>query len=231
MSSYEFNIHQLEAVAAGLEDLLPMVTFLGGCTTALLVDESAHFGVRQTKDVDVIIDVTTYVGYQSFSKKLREKGFVEDVDGPNCRWLFRSELATIQLDVMPIDEDALGFANRWYPDAIKNSFQHKLDSGIQIAVASPVYFLATKFEAFDGRGEGDYFSHDIEDIVFVLENSSDIINKILASPLTLKEYLAERMGNLLNDRFLNVLPGILNSHESVRAVENILRIISGKPWR
>ena len=63
---------QLEAVASALGELLPQVTFVGGSTTALLVDEAAHHGVRKTDDVDVIIDVATLVEYHQFSKKLRE---------------------------------------------------------------------------------------------------------------------------------------------------------------
>ena len=57
MKSYELNLLQLEKVALALGNLLPRVTFVGGCTTVLLVDEAAYFGVRETDDVDVIVDV------------------------------------------------------------------------------------------------------------------------------------------------------------------------------
>ncbi len=80
MNSYEVNISQLIEIARALENLLPEVTFVGGCTTALLVDESAYFGIRQTKDVDVIVDVTGYFEYQKFSEKLRKLGFTEDIE-------------------------------------------------------------------------------------------------------------------------------------------------------
>lgn len=58
---------QLEAVASALGDLLPHVTFVGGSTTVLLVDESAHYGIRKTDDVDVIVDVATLLEYHNFS--------------------------------------------------------------------------------------------------------------------------------------------------------------------
>ncbi|MFX4227441.1 MAG: hypothetical protein ACFHHU_06040 [Porticoccaceae bacterium] len=119
MDSYQFNIAQLATVANALGELLPQVTFVGGCTTALLVDQSAYFGVRQTKDVDVIVDVATYVGYQKFCRQLRARDFAEDVNGPNCRWLLHGAFATIQLDVMSPAEKVLGFTNRWYPEAIQ----------------------------------------------------------------------------------------------------------------
>lgn len=103
---------------------MPEVAFVGGCTTILLIDSSAYFGVRQTQDVDVIIDVTRYLGYQLLSGKLKKAEFVEDVDGPNCRWRWRGRWPVIKLDVMPIDEAALGFSNEWCPDAIKNAEIH-----------------------------------------------------------------------------------------------------------
>jgi hypothetical protein len=64
------------------------------------VDEAAYSGVRQTDDVDVIIDVATYLEYQKFSLELRKRGFNEDTSGPICRWLYKTALSTIKLDVM-----------------------------------------------------------------------------------------------------------------------------------
>ena len=209
-------------VAHALGDLLPEVTFVGGCTTVLLVDRAAYSGVRQTKDVDVIIDVTSYLDYQHFSARLRDSGFVEDVEGPNCRWLWRTEFSEIQLDVMPADEAALGFSNRWYQDAIAHSESHSLGQELNIAVVGSVYFLATKLEAFKGRGNGDYFSHDIEDIVFVLENRAGIIQEILDAPLELKEYLAVEFEAINNEDFLNVLPGILEKAQFPNCMHGLL---------
>lgn len=44
----------------------------------------------------------------------------------------------------------------------------------------------------------------------------------------LKRYFAEQAASLLNDDFLNVLPGLLNNPDSARAVENSLKIM--KSW-
>jgi hypothetical protein len=41
LSAYDINIAQLKNIALALDDLLSEVTFVGGCTTALLVDASA----------------------------------------------------------------------------------------------------------------------------------------------------------------------------------------------
>ena len=229
MNNKDSNLMQLEVVASALGDLLPHVTFVGGSTTVLLVDEAAHHGIRKTDDVDVIIDVATRVEYYNFSEKLRELGFVEDTTGPICRWLFESKSGKIKLDVMPIDEKILGFSNRWYKAAIEEATEVTLPNGMNIRVVSPAYFLATKFEAFAGRGNGDYFSHDMEDIVFVLENRNRIIVELMDCTEELKKYFSTQAELILNDDFLNVLPGLLNNADSAKAIENSLNIM--KSWK
>ncbi len=228
MKSYELNLLQLEKIASALGDLLPKVTFVGGCTTALLVDEAAYFGVRETDDVDVIVDVVSHVEYHKFGKALRKLGFREDIDGPICRWLFDSNTVTLKLDVMPIDDEILGFSNHWYEAAIKESLAIPLPSGTVIQVVSPAYFIATKFEAFAGRWKDDFFSHDLEDIIFIMENRQGLILELMDCSKELKGYFAIQTTLLLNDEFLNVLPGLLNNTDSASAVENSLYIM--KSW-
>ena len=228
MKSYELNLLQLEKVALALGKLLPRVTFVGGCTTVLLVDEAAYFGVRETDDVDVIVDVVSHVEYHKFGKALRKLGFREDIDGPICRWLLDSDIGTLKLDVMPIKDEILGFSNHWYGAAIKESLAISLPNGMVIQVISPSYFIATKFEAFAGRGKGNFFSHDLEDIIFVMENRQGLILELMDCSKELKDYFAIQATLLLNEEFLNVLPGLLNNSDSASAVENSLNIM--KSW-
>lgn len=226
MKSAELNREKLTVIAKALGDLLPQVTFVGGCTTILLVDEAAHSGVRHTEDVDIIVDVASAVEYLRFSKKLRKLGFQEDQSGPICRWLLKAEDFSIKLDVMPVNKDILGFSNLWYADAIQHADHVRLSENIEIQVVSPEYFLATKFEAFKGRGKGDYFSHDLEDIVFVMENRANLILELNESSVELKRYLAEQAALLLNDEFLNVLPGLLENPQAESIITNNLKIMS-----
>ena len=229
MSGVKENLLQLEAVATSLGDLVEEVTFVGGGTTLLLVDEAAHFGVRKTDDVDVILDVATLRDYHQFSERLRQRGFKEDVDGPICRWLIDTDVGQCKLDVMPTDEKILGFSNRWYVEAVETADTVTLSNGCIIKVVNPTYFIATKYEAFAGRGNGDYFSHDMEDIVFVMENREGLLNELMNASVELKSYFSDCAGELLNDDFLNVLPGLLNDPESARNIQNILNIM--KAWK
>ena len=71
---------------------------------------------------------------------------------------------------MPTVKEILGFANRWYPLALETAQPVVLPSGVVIQwIAAPV-FIGTKFEAFKDRGQDDaYLSHDLEDIMTVIE--------------------------------------------------------------
>lgn len=161
------NLLLLEDAVVRLGVLLDEFVFLGGCATGLLIDDVAAPPVRETIDVDVIVQVLTKGEYYALSDRLRQQDFREDnSDGaPICRWTD----GRVILDVMPTNPDVLGFGNDWYAPAITHAIEMELPSGKEIRVVSAPYFLITKLEAFDGRGAGDYqMSHDMEDIVAVL---------------------------------------------------------------
>jgi hypothetical protein len=51
-----------ESVVRLLGPVLDDLVFVGGCTTGLFLTDSVAGGIRPTKDVDAIVDVTTYAG-------------------------------------------------------------------------------------------------------------------------------------------------------------------------
>lgn len=91
------------------------------------------------------------------------------------------------------------------------SFQ--LPSGHLIRLANAPSFLATKFEAFHGRGRGDYLaSEDMEDIITLIDGRPEVVEEIAASDPTLRQYLAKQMADLLtSDGFRQALPGHLEA--------------------
>src|ERR1051326_7904984 len=104
----QHNLQLLAEAARLLKPLLAELVFVGGSTTALLITDKAAAEVRPTYDVDAIAEITSYAAYADFSQRLRKCGFAEDISegAPICRW--RQE-KTI-LDVMPLDENILGFS-------------------------------------------------------------------------------------------------------------------------
>src|ERR1017187_3777736 len=160
---YSTNVDLIEIVAKGLGPLRTEVVFVGGATTSFYVKDSVVKSIRATDDVDCIIEMASRNEYYKISEKLRNSGFKEVAEdkSPLCRWRFSGVL----VDIMPTDPAILGFSNKWYKDGIANAQTIKLPSKIEIAILSLPYFLATKLEAFKGRGKGDYrCSNDIEDI-------------------------------------------------------------------
>ncbi len=53
---------------------------------------------------------------------------------------------------------------------METSVTTKTEADLEIRIVTAPYFLATKLDAFRGRGKGDYFgSNDLEDIVAVVD--------------------------------------------------------------
>lgn len=201
------NLEILMLAVEQLGELADEMVFLGGCATGLLITDSAAPPIRVTKDVDAIIQVVSLAQYHRISEKLREKGFQEDMsDGaPICRWISNNVI----LDVMPTDSKILGFSNRWYVSATRNAVHIQLPSGKSIKMVSAPYFLITKLEAFDGRGAGDYLmSHDIEDIIALLDGRAEIIGEIRKADTRLASELAKRFSELLqSNQFIEAISG------------------------
>lgn len=203
------NLELLTAVARLLRPMLSDLVFVGGSTTALLITDMAAAEVRPTYDVDAIAEITSYAEYEKFSERLRQLGFLADQSegAPICRWAH----GDIRLDVMPIDEKILGFSNRWYKPAMETAQTVRLANDLPIRVVTAPFFLGTKLEAFKGRGKNDLFaSHDLEDIVAVIDGRPSLLNEVLNAPAELKVYLADELQKLLGKQeFMEALPGYL----------------------
>ncbi len=143
------NLLLLEGAARLLEPVLDELVFVGGSIAGLLMTDPASAGVRPTTDVDAISEVASYAEYADLSARLRALGLHEDATegAPACRW--RS--GELVLDVMPTDPRILGFSNRWYGPALTTAQPVDL-AGLKARVITAVYFVATKLQAFLGRG-------------------------------------------------------------------------------
>lgn len=187
----------IELVARALgSELLNEVAFVGGCTTGLLVtDEITKEGIRFTDDVDLIINVVGFTGWSVFQEKLKKKGFkVSLEDDVICRM----RLGDLKVDFMPDDESILGFSNRWYRDALKTAEPYKLTDDIVIRLLTPPFFVATKLEAYHGRGNNDPLSsHDMEDILNIVDGRHELVYEISAAQEEVRVYIAEQVNQLL----------------------------------
>jgi predicted nucleotidyltransferase len=188
----------LETVARALgDDLLARLAFVGGCTTGLFItDDFAKEEVRYTDDVDLIIDLVGYAGWAELMGQLREKGFSESMeDDVVCRM----RLGELKVDFMPDDESILGFTNRWYAKGLETAQDHALTADLTIRLIVPPLFVATKLEAYRGRGNDDPLaSHDLEDILILVDGRKELIAEIAATDEDVRDYIAEQFSALLD---------------------------------
>lgn len=231
MNANDPNVALLEIVAEHLGDeLREELVFVGGAVAGLLITDPAMPAIRPTDDVDTICQALVLADYHRIEARLRTRGFVQDSspEAPICRW----RIGNVAVDVMPTLEKILGFSNCWYPLALATAQLIALPSGRRIRLVTAPVFLATKLEAFDGRGKGDFlFSHDLEDLLAVIDGRAALLEECRASPAELREYLATRLAALLATRdFVDALgghlPGDAASQERLPELRDKLRQIS-----
>jgi predicted nucleotidyltransferase len=140
--------------------------FVGGAVTALYPLEGG-IDVRPTVDVDCVVEITTAAAYYAFVDGLRDHGFRQCTDegAPLCRLV----LGEVRVDILPSVDTPIGPTNRWYREAIASADWHEVAPCLEVLAITPIYFVATKLQAFRDRGRGDYqASHDLEDILSVV---------------------------------------------------------------
>lgn len=190
----------LKAVAVALGDeLRARLVFVGGCTTALYITDPITLeGVRATDDVDLIVDLAGIAEWAELVEQLRQRGFSE---APDEDVICRMKLGELKVDFMPDNEEILGFSNRWYAKGIETAVEVPLDVSLVIRRLTPPLFVATKLEAYRGRGGGDLIgSRDAEDILLLVDGRQQLIEEIATTEPALRTYIAEQTAGLLHDR-------------------------------
>jgi len=108
--NHQNNIYRIKTVYEALDELQNTVVFVGGATVSFYADQQT-FEVRETDDVDVIIEILNYAAHANLEEQLREKGFANDIMSKvRCRYKVKG----ITVDIMPTTDIAMGFENLWY---------------------------------------------------------------------------------------------------------------------
>lgn len=198
----------MKAVAERLDSLGMDYAFVGGSIVNLLLDDPGLSPARPTDDVDVILEAVTSQRYSDVEAKLRRLGFDHDMSegAPRCRWV----LGKVTVDIMPSEGEFLGLNTAWFKEALASSTERAFGH-TKLKLISPVAFLATKHVAFVDRGGGDYYaSHDLEDLVTVVDGCDKIVADVREAPAALRGYVVESVRRLVsNPAFTEALPGHL----------------------
>lgn len=210
------NIGAMRAVAGRLDQLGVNYAFVGGAIVQLLVDHPELSAARPTDDVDVIVEILTSERYSDMEARLRELGFAHDTreNAPLCRWT----LGSLIVDIMPTEGVKIGLNTAMFAEALATVTELEI-AHTRLRLISPVAFIATKYVAFLDRGEGDYYgSHDIEDLIAVIDGRAEIVSEVVDAPLDLYNYVVASVGTLWEaSSFQESLSGHLPSDSASQA--------------
>lgn len=171
------------------------MVFIGGAVISFTDDPAAE-EIRPTADIDMTINLANYAEWAQMQERLAELEFYPDPQGQSiCSYKFQN----IAIDIMPADDSSIGVSNIWYKPCFKYLQQIKLEDGTKINILPSPYFLATKLEAFKDRGQNDFYSsHDFEDIIYLIDNRTTIVEEIVAADTNVHKYIKEELTKIKN---------------------------------
>lgn len=198
MKNSAINIDALIKVNKALGELNESIVYVGGAVVGLYATDSAADDVRPTKDVDIVIEIATTLELEELRERLTRKGFRQTTEDDV---IYRFRLEQIKVDVMATKEVGWAPSNRWFGPGFKNAEKIKIDD-IEIKILHVSYFLASKFVAFEDRGNSDPFnSYDFEDIIYIFDNHVNLVENILHSDEAVREFLMEKIKSIIENQF------------------------------
>ncbi|MFS4448357.1 nucleotidyl transferase AbiEii/AbiGii toxin family protein [Maribacter sp. 2307UL18-2] len=206
-------------VAKALGDLNDKVVYVGGAMVSLYIDDSAAEDIRPTKDLDLTFQVASFAELEELREQLIQKGFTQNAeDTVNCRFRYKD----LKVDIMSTQSVGWAPSNPWFAKGFEKAITKTIDE-LTIKVLPLPYFLATKMEAFFDRGINDFYaSHDLEDMTYLFNYTTDIDVQILASENEVKLYLIKKLKALAKDRtILTAIRGSLYYDQADERMEII----------
>lgn len=204
------------------ESLKPVdfpVVFVGGAMVGLYIDDDTAEDIRPTKDIDLSFEIASVAKLEQLREALINVGFQQTAeDSVICRFRFKD----IKVDVMSTQQVGWAPSNSWFADGFAKSISYDLD-GLMIQILPVSYFVASKLEALFNRGMKDiYASHDLEDIVYLFNYTTEIVDEISKADSKVRKYIAKSLQKILSDKgVMSALEGCLNYKQAEEQMEII----------
>lgn len=221
MENRTINIAVVAEVAEALQDIKQDMVFVGGAVVSLYTDDPAADEIRPTQDIDMTLNIVNLSHWEKVQTQLGTLGFHPDPFGHAiCSYKYKD----IPVDIMATEDGPLGPANRWYKIGFENLWTAKAkDQDIKI-LSAPCY-LATKFEAFNDRGSDYRTSHDIEDIVYVLDNRIGIVEEVANDDTRIANFIKKQLQIITNK---GIMQEVLMAHIHPLMLDERLPIVEEK---
>ncbi|WP_060522775.1 nucleotidyl transferase AbiEii/AbiGii toxin family protein [Nonlabens sp. MIC269] len=187
MENKVINLDTVGQVAMALQELKAQMVFIGGAVVSVYTDDPSADEIRPTADIDLTINLLNYSDWAQMQERLAQLGFSPDPNGHAiCSYLYEG----ISVDIMPAEDGPIGPANKWYKIGFQNLYTTEV-KGEAISILSAPCYIATKFEAFNDRGTDYRTSHDFEDIIYVMDNRTTIVEEINEDHPEVKEFIKD----------------------------------------
>ncbi|MFT5217410.1 MAG: putative nucleotidyltransferase [Flavobacteriales bacterium] len=221
MENKTINIAVVAEIAEALQHFKDTVVFVGGAIVSLYTDDPAADEIRPTQDVDMTLNVINLGEWRIIQEELSELGFHPDPFGHAiCSYKYND----IPVDIMAAEDGPLGPANKWFKIGFNNLWT-VMAADQEIRILDAPCYLATKFEAFKDRGKDYRTSHDIEDIIYIMDNRTTIVEEVNESKDSIKAFIKDQLLKIVN---LGVMEEVLASHIHPFMIEGRLPIVEKK---
>ena len=183
--------------------------FTGGAVVGLLLTDPAAPPPSRTKDIDIVLEITSHIEFGAMEHLLRHAGFTQNWldNAPVVAWNWRG----VRVDFLPHRPTEMMASNRWFPYLIDEAERIEVLPGRHAWCASAPCFMATKLEAFFSRGHGDFLmSKDMEDILAIVDGREEILDEMKYTSPDVRGFVAISFRELLaSPRFLECVPQIV----------------------
>ena len=199
MENRTINLAVVAEIAEALKNYKDKMVFVGGAVVSLYTDDPAADEIRPTADVDMTLNVVNLGDWAGIQEDLTQLGFHPDPFGHAiCSYKYKD----IPVDIMAAEEGPFGPSNRWYKIGFSDLWRVKVKTQEINILKAPCY-LATKFEAFNNRGNDYRTSHDMEDIVYILDNRIDIVTEIEQTDKRISQFLINQLITIIEKGMLD----------------------------
>ena len=217
----------LSHVVDALGELNEVVVYVGGAVVQLYSDNRDVPDPVTTSDVDCVINITTYTEFRKFEELLFAKHFRNDTEegAPICRYLYEGQ----QVDFTPKVDTSIGKSNSGYLSGVAKRQSYSLGQGRTIFILPLAFYLASKLEALHSRGGEDYRgAKDFEDIVFVLNTCSTVVEQICSAlDAEVLEFLKHEFSALCDRE--NIREEVLCALPNEDRIDHVLSVLQSIP--
>jgi predicted nucleotidyltransferase len=215
------NIKVVEKVAISLEELNKEVIYVGGAVVSLYVTDEGAEQPRPTKDIDISVQISTYAQMEELREKLALKRIYPALSE---KVMYRYSFEDILIDFIPFEQTPLGPTNSWLKPGFEKAYPVNIGE-LEIKILPVSLFLATKWEAFKGRGGDPRVSPDFEDIIYIIDNNKELVADVRNANKDVQEYLKEMSTEILDHPYRNE---IIECHINPFTVEERRAVIVEK---